>query len=288
MGRAFEHPQQARVEATPEEVWAAISTGPGIDSWFMGRNEVAGGVVRTAFGGFDLPASTVTAAEPGRRFAHTSETAADGRFVAYEFLIEGRDRAGTTVRMVTSGFLPGDDWEGEYEAMADGLAMFFATLVEYLTHFAGRTATPLTEFGPPVRDWPRAWETLYAALEHPEDSVRLAPGSEDRVGLTLASVAPASEGQVRLAPGPGAGLRLTPGGLAPEPGDKVRLAPDGLDPVEGVVYFVNAQTLGVRSGDGLYRFLQGMGGSMVAAHHLFAVPPDQGPAWRAWLERLRS
>jgi uncharacterized protein YndB with AHSA1/START domain len=238
VGHEFELPQEALVEATPEEVWAAISTGPGIDSWFMGRNEVAQGVVSTAFGGMDLPASTVTAAEPQRRFAHTSGTAEDGRFVAYEFLIEGRDQASTTVRMVTSGFLPGDDWETEFEAMTGGLALFFATLVAYLDHFAGRTATPLTEFGPPVTDWPRAWEILYAELGHP-------------------SV-----------------------------GDKVRLAPDGLAPVEGVVYHIGAQTLGVRSGDALYRFLQGMGGMMMASHHLFGDPGDQGPAWRSWLQRL--
>ncbi|WP_327104012.1 SRPBCC family protein [Nonomuraea glycinis] len=238
MGHEFELPQEALVEATPEEVWEAISTGPGIDSWFMGRNEVAGGVVSTAFGGMDLPASTVTTAEPPHRFAHTSGTAADGRFVAYEFLIEGRDRASTTVRMVTSGFLPGDDWDTEFEAMAGGLAMFFATLVEYLGHFAGRTATPLTEFGPPITDWPRAWEILYAELGHPSA------------------------------------------------GDKVRFAPDGLAPVEGIVYHLGPQTLGVRSDDALYRFLQGMGGTMIASHHLFGATENQSPAWHAWLHRL--
>jgi uncharacterized protein YndB with AHSA1/START domain len=238
VGHEFELPQEALVEATPEEVWEAISTGPGIDSWFMGRNEVARGVVSTAFGGMNLPASTVTAAEPPSRFAHTSDPAEDGRFVAYEFLIEGRDRASTTVRMVTSGFLPGDDWEAEYEAMTGGLEMFFATLVAYLGHFAGRTATPLTEFGPPVTDWPRAWEILYAELGHPAE------------------------------------------------GDKVRFAPDGLAPVEGVVYHLAAQTLGVRSGDALYGFLQGMGGTMIASHHLFGDAGDQGPAWRSWLQRL--
>jgi uncharacterized protein YndB with AHSA1/START domain len=238
VGHAFELPQEALVEATPEEVWEAISTGPGIDSWFMGRNEVARGVVSTAFGGMDLPASTVTAAEPPHRFAHTSGTAEDGRFVAYEFLIEGRDRASTTVRMVTSGFLPGDDWETEFEAMTGGLAMFFATLVEYLGHFAGRPATPLTEFGPPVTDWPRAWEILYAELGHPSA------------------------------------------------GDKVRFAPAGLAPVEGVVYHLGPQTLGVRSDDALYRFLQGMGGTMIASHHLFGATENQGPAWHTWLHRL--
>ncbi|MEV0387327.1 SRPBCC domain-containing protein [Nonomuraea sp. NPDC050643] len=234
MGHGFELPQEAVVPATPEEVWEAISTGPGIDSWFMGRSEVADGVVRTAFGRFELPPSTVTAAEPLEHFAHASDKGDDGRFVAYEFMIEGRERGSTLIRMVTSGFLPGDDWQDEFEAMSKGLAMYFATLAEYLTHFAGRVATPLTEFGPPITDWPHAWELLYAAL-----------------------------------------------GGRPSPGDRVRVGP-----VEGVVYFVNAQTVGLRTGDGIYRFLQGFGGSMIASHLLFDAGDDQGPLWRAWLAEL--
>ncbi|MFI7135228.1 SRPBCC domain-containing protein [Nonomuraea sp. NPDC050153] len=233
MGHSFELPHEAVVDATPEQVWEAISTGPGIDSWFMGRNEVAGGVVRTAFGGMDLPASPVTAAERPERFAHGGEEAEDGRFVAYEFLVEGRGRGSALVRMVTSGFLPGDDWQDEFEAMSHGIAMFFATLVEYLSRFPGRTGTPVTEFGPPVDDWPRAWKVLYDSLGGP-----------------------------------------------PSPGDRVRFGPSS---TEGVVYFRDAQALGIRAEDGLYRFLQGFHGPMIAAHVLFGGP-DEGPRWRAWLE----
>ncbi|MFC7648504.1 hypothetical protein ACFQX6_54750 [Streptosporangium lutulentum] len=40
MGHAWEERDEAVVAASAEEVWAAIATGPGIDSWFMGRNEV--------------------------------------------------------------------------------------------------------------------------------------------------------------------------------------------------------------------------------------------------------
>src|SRR5688500_327011 len=99
MGHEFQIPQEALVEATPEQVWEAIATGPGIDAWFMGRNEVDGGVVRTAFGGAALPGSVVTTADAPHRFTHGSEPAPDGRFVAYDFLIEGRDRGSTSVRL---------------------------------------------------------------------------------------------------------------------------------------------------------------------------------------------
>jgi uncharacterized protein YndB with AHSA1/START domain len=246
VGHNFEGVKQVELDATPEQVWEAIATGPGIDSWFMGRNQVEGGVVRTAFGGYN-PESAVTASEPLKRFAYRTDEAPDGRFMAYEFLIEGRESGSTVLRMVVNGFLPGDDWEAEYEAMTKGGDMFFRTLVEYLTHFAGRTATPVTAFGPPVADWERAWATLRAEL-----------------GLT---------------------------GTVSE-GDRARFTPDGTEPtegpVEGTVFFVNSQTLGIRTDGALYRFLQGFGGSMVVAHNVFTeIDPQRAErAWQNWLDRV--
>jgi uncharacterized protein YndB with AHSA1/START domain len=239
MGYEFEQADEALVDATPEQVWEAIATGPGIDSWFMGRNEVLpgpAGSVRMTFGDYS-PESAVTAWEPSRRFAHRTPDAPDGRFIAYEFLIEGRGGGSTVLRTVTSGFLPGDDWADEFEAMTLGGALFFHTLVEYLNHFAGRTATPLTVFGPPVDDWTAAWAALRA-----------------EIGT----------------------------------GDRVRIALDGGEPIDGVVYFQNTHTLGIRTGDALYRFLQGFHGPMIAAHHVFSAEPvpEQEKAWQSWMERV--
>ena len=92
MGHAWENRDEVEVDATLEEVWAAITTGPGLDSWFMGRNEVrpeVGGAVRTDMGGFVMD-SEITAVEPLRRFAYRTGDPA-GRFIAFEYLIEGRD-----------------------------------------------------------------------------------------------------------------------------------------------------------------------------------------------------
>ena len=53
-------------------MWEAIATGPGIDGWFMGRNQVEpreGG--RTAMTiGPHTEEGVVTAWDPPRRFAH--------------------------------------------------------------------------------------------------------------------------------------------------------------------------------------------------------------------------
>jgi uncharacterized protein YndB with AHSA1/START domain len=192
MGHEFEITQRIEVEATPEQVWNAIATGEGVDCWFIGRNRIEpgdGGEVRTDFGELAMR-SQVTAWQPPERFAHRSPTGDDGRFIAYEFLVEGRAGSGAVVRLVTSGFLPGDDWHDEYEAMSRGLDTFVRTLAEYLTHFYARPATPVTAFGPPASDWPRAWRTLRQALglgEHvrPGDPIRWTPPDAAAVDGTV-------------------------------------------------------------------------------------------------------
>ncbi|GLZ30044.1 hypothetical protein Lesp02_22340 [Lentzea sp. NBRC 105346] len=228
MGHLFEGHNEAEVPASVEEVWAAIATGPGIDSWYMGRNEVADGHVRMAFGDYQ-PTSTITEWDPPHHFAHDSGKAPDGRFIAYEFLVEGREHASTVLRLVTSGFLPGDDWADEFEAMTYGGQLFFATLVTYLHHFAGRTATPLTVFGPMIQNWDEAWKKIHNAIG----------GSEE--------------------------------------GDRVEIAG-----TEGVVYFSNPHTLGIRTEHALYRFLRGFFGPMIAAHHIFEGTETE-ETWQNWL-----
>ena len=69
MGHQFAQHHEAEVPASPEEVWAAIATGPGIDSWFMGRSEVepgGDGTVRTTFGEY-TPELPITGWDPARR-----------------------------------------------------------------------------------------------------------------------------------------------------------------------------------------------------------------------------
>ncbi|CCH27946.1 SRPBCC domain-containing protein [Actinosynnema sp. NPDC047251] len=236
MGHAYEETNEVELAVTPEQVWAAIATGPGIDSWFMGSNEVEAGVaVKGAFSGYQ-PTHGVTAWEPGKHLAYGGEKEPDGRFIAYEFLIEGRERGSTVLRMVASGFLPGDDWHDEFEAMLAGGAMFWRTLIEYLEHFAGRTARPVTVPGPQVSDWAERWAALHRAL-----------------GLTA----------------------------APRRGDAVTV-----DGIPGVVYYANGQTIGIRTPDAMYRFFQGLGGSLIAMHHVFADDERDERSWSSWMGGL--
>jgi hypothetical protein len=43
MGERFAQSREAEVPVSPEDVWAAIASGPGINSWFIGKSEVQQG-----------------------------------------------------------------------------------------------------------------------------------------------------------------------------------------------------------------------------------------------------
>ena len=65
---------EVEVPGTPEEVWRAIATGPGISSWFVPTrsDERQGGEVVSNFGpGMDCPA-TITSWEPPQRLVAES------------------------------------------------------------------------------------------------------------------------------------------------------------------------------------------------------------------------
>jgi uncharacterized protein YndB with AHSA1/START domain len=166
MSHPFEIELESTLPATPEQVWAAIATGPGIDSWFMGRNEVdprEGGIAAMETGG-QREEAVITAYEPGKRFASRTTPGEDGRFMAFEYLIEGRDQGSTVLRTVHSGML-GDDWEDEYDALRRGWPFHLHTLAEYLIHFPDRTATPVFAAAPAGPD---ARATLSRALSLPD------------------------------------------------------------------------------------------------------------------------
>ncbi|MEO3787392.1 SRPBCC domain-containing protein [Actinocorallia sp. B10E7] len=183
MTHPFELNQEIELAATPEQVWEAIATGPGVDSWFMGRTELGASVGGPA--SLTMPGHTeqavITGYEPGARLATRSEEAADGRFMAIEYLVEGRDGGATVLRIVQSGML-GDDWETEFEAMKAGWPIYLETLRQYLARFAGRTPSVTTVFRPGVGGPEALWKTVTESLgTTPDvsegDEVRLPDGS---------------------------------------------------------------------------------------------------------------
>jgi uncharacterized protein YndB with AHSA1/START domain len=165
MGKAFDIKNELEVAATPEQAWQGVATGEGLDGWMMGRNEIEpreGGGVRTVTPSWSEDA-TITTWDPPNRFAYRIGEREDGSFMNFDYQIEGKEAGKTSIKWVHSGML-GDNWEAEYEAMNEGDTAYFNKLGVYLTHFFGRTATPVETYGPEVHDREQAMKLIREGL----------------------------------------------------------------------------------------------------------------------------
>ena len=168
---------EVEVPGTPEEVWDAIATGPGISSWFV-NTEIDGDTMSQHHGnGFDQT-SRITTSDRPRAFAYEEEFQpaldAEPSLVATEFLVEARSGGTCVVRLVQSGFGEGDAWERAIESFKGGWPAALDDLRLYLTHFSGE---PVAGFATGREiDADRPWDALRARLGLPET---LKPG--DRV-----------------------------------------------------------------------------------------------------------
>lgn len=177
------------VPGTPEEVWRAIATSGGVTSWFVPFEvaEEEGGSVTMDFGEFGTESAEVSAWQPPHRFEYRSS---GERPLAYEWLVEARDGGSCVVRLVNRGFGAGEEWDSDYDGMTDGWSIFLENLLLHLTHFAGRTARPITPTVMVPGPNEQAFATVCDAIGVPAD---LAVG--DRLATSGAGV-PALRGRV--------------------------------------------------------------------------------------------
>jgi uncharacterized protein YndB with AHSA1/START domain len=244
---------EVEVPGTPEQVWEAIATGPGIGAWFV-PTEIDGDRMTQDHGpGFETT-SQITASEPPRRFAYADDFQpapdTEPRRLAIEFLVEARSGGTCVVRVVQSGFGSGDAWERAIRSFTSGWPGALDDLRLYLTHFAGQ---PMGSFatGKPL-DLPReqAWPALREALGLPESAApgdRLATHGTPPFAGTVARV---DDGFVTLRldePAPGIGL-VGAGG----PGEETHA-------------FVRARLFGARAA---------------------ALAAESRAAWEEWLESV--
>ena len=160
---------EVEVPGTPEEVWQAIATGPGISSWFVPVEfEERDGkpvALTVSFGpGMDAR-SVVTAWDAPRMFANESEGWMPGSPpIANEWSVEARGGGICVVRIVHSLFASTDDWDDQLEATASAWPAFLRTLRIYLTHFRGQRSAIMQVMTPVAGTEAEAWETLTSAL----------------------------------------------------------------------------------------------------------------------------
>lgn len=159
---------EVEVSGTPEQVWQAIASGPGVSAWFVPTTleERVGGTTVSSFapgGGMDSQA-TITEWEPPRRFvAEAKDTGALGT-VATEWTVEAKAGGTCTVRVVHSWFADTDDWDSQFEGHSFGWQSFFAILRLYLVHFRGKSCAPVQLLAMSKEASQVAWETLVRPL----------------------------------------------------------------------------------------------------------------------------
>ena len=141
---------QIEVPGTPEQVWEAIATGPGISAWFMPA-EVAGDRITFHHMAGGSSEAQVTDSEAPRRLRFTEN---DGE-LAHEFLVEARAGGTCVVRLVTNF---GD------KGASDGWTAALLGLKLYLEHFAGQEAANVLAGGQVPGPIDRAWEELQASV----------------------------------------------------------------------------------------------------------------------------
>lgn len=160
---------EIEVPGTPEEVWQAIATGPGISAWFVrAEDEVEGGklvAVKLDYGGGMEFRNVVTSWDPPRMFVREGPGWVPGSPpIATEFSVEARAGGVCIVRVVQSLFSSTDDWDGQLTGSEEGWPGIGRILRLYLTHFRGQRSAITRVMVPVAGTAAEAWATLTAAL----------------------------------------------------------------------------------------------------------------------------
>jgi uncharacterized protein YndB with AHSA1/START domain len=138
------------VAATPEQVWDAIATADGISAWMVPTrlDPRIGGEVSFDLGEF-TSTGVVTDYTPNRRFAYEEPWPVADHMptarhdlssvtrIATEFLIESASGGSCVIRVVSSAYGSGADWENEFfDEMIDGWVAMLDNLATHLDQAA--------------------------------------------------------------------------------------------------------------------------------------------------------
>lgn len=161
---------EVEVPGTPEQVWQAIASGPGVSAWFVpteikpGKDGQPEHVISNFGPGMDSEAK-ITAWEPNKRFAAESQGWAPGMpSMATEWTVEARSGGTCTVRVVHSLFASTDDWDDQLTSVESGWPMFFAVLKLYLAHHRGEKSGHVYVMGGATGTRGEAWTKFLALL----------------------------------------------------------------------------------------------------------------------------
>jgi uncharacterized protein YndB with AHSA1/START domain len=246
---------ETEVPGTPEEVWKAIATGPGLTAWFVPAQleEREKGSIVMDFGPGMESKSEIQVWDPPRRFiAENNEGMGPGSPpMATEWSVEAKAGGTCRVRVVHSWFANTDDWDNQFESVEKGWPAFFRILKRYLAHFRGQRCTQvqLMAFapGPKEKAWAEFTRSLGLAGAKVGQSVK-ASGDAPRLVAVVEHEGPKNEFMLALQ-----------------------------EPTPGTAQ-VSAMSMGGQVCLYLCLYLYGDKSREIAAR--------EEPVWRAWLDRL--
>lgn len=160
---------ELEVPGTPDQVWQAIATGPGVSSWFQPTEfETRDGkvVAQTSTFGPDMVArSTVTAWDAPRMFATEAQGWIPGSPpLGTEWHVETKKGDTCVIRIVYSLFASSADWDDQLLGATGAFAGFLRTLKLYCTHFLGKPSAVMQIATPTAMREADAWQSLTRAL----------------------------------------------------------------------------------------------------------------------------
>ena len=251
---------QAEVPGTPEEVWRAIATGPGISSWCVPSRveERVGGAASSNFGPGMESSATITTWDPPRLLALESrdDMGPGSPAVASEWTVECLSGATCIVRVVHRWFADTDEWDSQFEQFEQGWPSFFRILRIYLTHYRGLPGASLQAMAMTSEPVPRAWTSVLEELG--------IPAALETQRVKARATAPAFAGQV---------VRV---GTADDPELLVRLD----EPAPGAAHLF-AMAMGPQTCVSARIYLYGDVAAAIAAR--------EEPRWQDWIsDRFRS
>jgi len=154
MGKEFAIRRVCNIDATPEQVWDAVTRGSAGWLWPVD--------VEPRLGGTSSMGGVVTAWDPPRHFANRME-GEDGWFNSLEHVIEPGEGGGTTLRYVHSGIFV-DDWDNQYDGAGLHTDFYLDALAKCAQYFTGRSAKYVSLEREVVAADPNAMRTLLGGL----------------------------------------------------------------------------------------------------------------------------
>lgn len=204
---------EVEVPGSPEQVWEAIATGPGISSWFVPTTveERVGGTMTADFGMGMESSSTISEWNPPKSFKKDGDGMdPDAPPVATEWIVEAKSGGTCVVRVVHSWFASTDEWDGQWEMVEQGWKSFFIILRLKLEHFAGQPCAAFDAAGMAAGPEGHAWDLLARPLGISEatEGQRVQSGSgAPRLAGTVSFVGHGESREVMvLADEPGTGI----------------------------------------------------------------------------------